>query len=60
MSPNPILAPPRALALRPQRPWRRVEAGSRRPSRPVAHAYAAAVVRELPPRAVAREPAGTW
>ena len=60
MSPDLILAPPRTLGPHPQRPWRRVESGPRRPSRPVTRTYTVAVVRELPWRGLAREAVETW
>jgi hypothetical protein len=60
MSPHLIPTEPRPLAAHPQRPWRRVESRPQRPAHTVARTYAAAVVRELPPRRAQREPLGTW
>jgi hypothetical protein len=50
----------RPFARHPQRPWRAVEPGPRRPSHLVEHRFAAPVVRELPPRRELRAAAGTW
>jgi hypothetical protein len=60
MSPQLIIAEHRPLAPHPQRPWRPVEPGPRQPTRAIARTYAAAVVRELPPRRERRELVGTW
>ena len=60
MSPQPTYTQQRTMDHHPQRPWRPVEAAPRHPGRFVARSYAAAVVRELPPRSAQREPGGTW
>jgi hypothetical protein len=54
------LIEPRPLASHPQRPWRPVGQPPRRAFRTTDRAFAAPVVRELPPRRARREPLGTW
>ena len=58
MSPA-YISDPRTPA-HPQRPWRAVQRERRRPAGTVIRAFAAPVVRELPPRRELHAAAGTW
>ena len=58
MSPH-LITDTRPLVRHPQRPWRPVEHERTRSGRFEIRAFAAPVVRELPPQA-RPEPVGTW